>query len=546
MGKLGDIRGQLTDTAGAIRCLHREGLIDVRDPGRFVDLAKGNKTVGPPATVLKHNAHDVPDAPGFTDEHGTLTWRDLDEQANALANTLLAAGLQPGDTVGLMARDSRAVPLALAGTGRAGLRLALMNTGTGRAQFTEVAAREKLDALLYDEEFAEVTADLPADLPRILTWHEPDALVPDGVLTLDEAVASGSRVPPPVPEKWGGMVILTSGTTGLPKGANRAKFSPFASVLLLDRIGFPRDGSMVIVSPLFHSTGFALWSVSTALHNETVVMRRFDAEATLAALAAHRSAGLVAVPTMLHRMIELGPEIIGKYDLSALTTVVVAGSSLSPTLCERFQDAFGEVLYNLYGSTEVGVVAIATPAELRARPGTIDRPPTTSHLALFDDDGRRVGSPNVKARLFARTLAPFQGYTDGRTKAEIDGYMSTGDMAYVDEDGLWFIAGRDDDMIVSGGENLYPLEVENHLATHPTVADVAVIGVDDDEYGTRLRAFIVAAEGAEPDADELRAYVKAHLARYKVPRDVVIVDDLPRNPTGKLVRRLLPTGPLDE
>lgn len=545
MSKIGTVVETLSDTVNAMKVMQKSGAIDLTNPKRFLGAVKGTKTIGPMATVLAHNAADDPDLPAVTDEHGTLTWSEFNAQVNALANTLRAAGLGPGSVVGIIARDHRAIPMALCATGRAGIRLAMMNTGFGGTQFAEVAEREKLEAILYDEEFTDLADTLGDGLTRIVTWVDGDRELHPDARTLDEVVATGDTSLPPEPEQWGGMIILTSGTTGLPKGARRSSFSPFSSALILDRIPLPQRGSMVIVSPLFHSTGFALWAVGLALENQAILMRRFDAEKTLAALAEHRAEVLVAVPTMLHRMVMLGPEVIGKYDLSALRTVVVAGSALSPKLCEQVREAFGDVLYNLYGSTEVAIAAIAQPHELAKAPGTVGRPPVSSYLALFDDDGGRISASNTSGRLFVRNGAPFEGYSDGRNKEVIDGYMSTGDMAYVDDDGLWFIAGRDDDMIVSGGENVYPLEVENLLAEHPDVADIAVIGVDDDEFGTRLRAFVVPAEGVTPDPDELRAHVKAHLARYKVPRDVVMVEDLPRNPTGKLVRRLLPTGPLD-
>ncbi|MFT4085943.1 MAG: AMP-binding protein [Gordonia sp. (in: high G+C Gram-positive bacteria)] len=536
----------LADTVKAMAVMQRAGAIDLTDPKRFLTGVKGTKTIGPMATVLAYNAQDVPDLPGITDEHGTITWKEFDDAANSLANALLDAGLGPGSVIGIVARDHRAIPIALCATGRAGIRLAMMNTGFGATQFAEVAEREKLEAILYDEEFADLADSLPDDLLRIVTWVDGESPARDGVRTLDDVVTETRTSVPPTPDTWGGMIILTSGTTGLPKGARRSSFSPFASALILDRIRLPRRGSQVIVSPLFHSTGYALWAVGMALQNQAVLMRKFNAERTLAALSESRAEVLVAVPTMLHRIVALGPDVIGKYDLSRLHSIVVAGSALSPTLCGDVHDAFGDVLYNLYGSTEVAVAAVAQPAELRRSPGTIGRAPVSSYLALFDDDGRRITEPGVSARLFVRNGAPFEGYSDGRNKEIVDGYMSTGDMAYFDDDGLWFIAGRDDDMIVSGGENVYPLEIENLLAEHPGIADVAVIGVDDDEYGTRLRAFIVAEDGASLDADDLRAHVKSNLARYKVPRDIFFRDELPRNPTGKLVRRELPTGPLDD
>jgi fatty-acyl-CoA synthase len=380
---------------------------------------------------------------------------------------------------------------------------------------------------------------LAPTLPRYLTWVDDGHEAPSGARTIDSLIAEGDRVRPGPPARPGGFVILTSGTTGLPKGAPRTRVSPLISATFVDRIPFPRQGTVVIASPIFHSTGFGMWSISAALANTVVTVRRFDAEATLRAIAEHRAQMLVAVPTMLGRMLALGPEVIGRYDLSSLRAVVVAGSALSPELATRFQDTFGEVLHNLYGSTEVAIAAVARPADLRRAPGTAGRAPVTIDLALFDDDGRRIGAPNVTGRIFVRSGGAFEGYTDGRHKQIIDGYMSTGDIGHFDAEGLLFVDGRDDDMIVSGGENVYPLEVENLLAELPEVDDVAVIGVDDEDFGKRLRAFIVTAPGAALDEHAVKDHVRSNLARFKVPRDVVFLAELPRNPTGKVIRRAL-------
>ncbi|MEO9329440.1 acyl-CoA synthetase [Gordonia aurantiaca] len=541
---VGTVVESVQDAVGALKVLVRSGLLNPTNPKETLTTVKRAKTIGPCGSVVAHGAEEYPDAGAIADEKGELTYGELDAHANALANHLLASGIERGSVIGVIARDHRGLLTTMSAAGKAGLRLAMMNTGFGKTQFVEVAEREKVTAMLYDEEFGDLADALPPAILRIVTWVEGKRPIPDGVRTLEDITATGDTSTPDEPDEWAGLVILTSGTTGLPKGAQRTRLSPFSSALIVDRIPVPRRGSAVIVSPIFHSTGFALWGVAAALGNKAVVMRRFDPEKTLAALAEHRAEMLVAVPTMLHRILALGPETIAKYDTSALRVIVIAGSALSPTLSEAVQDAFGDVLYNLYGSTEVAIASVATPKELRLAPGTVGRPPVTSRLALFDDEGHRIHGTNVRGRLFVRNGAPFEGYTDGRNKEIIDGYMSTGDMARFDEHGLLHIDGRDDDMIVSGGENVYPLEVENLLAEHPDIDDVAVIGVDDDEFGKRLRAFIVAAPHANPTPEDIKAHVKAHLARYKVPRDVVFVDELPRNPTGKLVRRLLPTGPL--
>ena len=541
--------GRLAETLGgglqALKRMHQTGVLDLTRPDKVIAMARANDAYGSQAALIMKVARETPDAPAVADERGMLTFRELDEQSNALADALVhpgpgaAAGLPAGSVVAVLARDHRGLVLAISAAGRAGLRLLMMNTGFAAPQFAEVAARENVRAVLYDAEFEATLRDLPASVPRYLSWVEDGQPPAAGVETMDQLIARGDRKQPPPPQSVGGFIILTSGTTGLPKGAPRVKVSPLASATFIDRIPFPRRGTAVIVSPLFHATGFGMWSVSTALGNQTVLLRRFDPEATLRALAEHRAEMLVAVPTMLHRMVSLGPEVIGRYDLSALRAIVIAGSALSPALSTRVQDAFGDVLYNLYGSTEVAIASIAQPHELRAAPGTAGRPPVGTHIALFDDEGRRVGGPGVRGRVFVRSGVGFEGYTDGRHKQVIDGYMSSGDIGHFDADGLLFIDGRDDDMIVSGGENLYPLEVENLLATIPGVDDVAVIGVPDEDFGTRLRAIVVRADGSTLDAEAVVDHVKANLARYKVPREVLFVDALPRNPTGKLVRRLL-------
>lgn len=531
--------GDAGETLRAVARLHQRGVIDLRRPDRVARMARENRIYGPQAALIMAGARYYPHQAAIADERGVLTYGELDAQSNALADALLARGLTAGSVIGVLARDHRGLVLAISAAGRAGLRLAMMNTGFAKPQFAEVAARENIRAMLHDSEFAELLDALPPTLPRILTWVDEGHTVPAGALTVDRLVDGGDRRQPPAPARPGGFIILTSGTTGLPKGAPRTRVSPLASAMIADRLPFPRRGCVVIVSPIFHSTGFGTWSVATALGNKAVVMRRFDAEATLRAVSEHRAEMLVAVPTMLHRLMALGPEIIGRYDLSALETIAVAGSALSPELATRVQDTFGDVLYNLYGSTEVAVATVAQPHELRLAPGTVGRPPVTCKIALFDDEGRRVTARNVSGRVFVRSGAPFEGYTDGRHKKFIDGYMSTGDMGRIDEHGLLHIDGRDDDMIVSGGENVYPLEVENLLAARPDIDEVSVVGVPDAEFGKRLRACIVPAPGATVSTPDIKAYVKANLARYKVPRDVIIMDELPRNATGKIVRRVL-------
>ncbi|MFQ6329378.1 acyl-CoA synthetase [Nocardia sp. CWNU-33] len=527
------------ETIKAMGVLRARGVSDPRRPVEALRTMKESQIYGPQATLIRHSARIAPNAPGLVDERGELSYRELDEQSTAIARGLQPAGLTEGSVIGVLARDHRGLILAMAAAGKLGVRVALMNTGFAKPQFAEVCAREKVKAVLHDSEFLGLLDALPTDLPRYLTWVDEGTTLPDGAQTLDDLIAANSTEPLPAPSKPGGFVILTSGTTGLPKGAPRSKVTPLATAQMVDRIPFPVRGTQVIVSPIFHSTGLGTYLVASAMTNKVVVRRRFDAEATLKMIADHQAEMLVAVPTMLHRMTELPPEIRAKYDTSSLKCILLAGSALSPELCVKATQVFGPVLYNLYGSTECAVATVANPEDLALAPGTVGRAPITCEVRLYDDNDKQVTGINKTARIFIRSGAPFEGYTDGRHKQIIDGYMSSGDVGHFDEHGLLMVDGRDDDMIVSGGENVFPQEVENLLLERPDVFDAAVVGVDDVEFGKRLRAFVVPEPGRTPDGEEIKTYVKNNLARYKVPREVVFLDDLPRNPTGKLLRRVL-------
>jgi len=307
---------------------------------------------------------------------------------------------------------------------------------------------------------------------------------------------------------------------------------------LFSKIPLKARETTVIAAPMFHSWGFAHFTLALPLASTLVLRRKFDPEDTLRAVAHHRATALAVVPVMLQRMLELGEETIAKYDTSSLKVIAVSGSALPGELATRAMDAFGDVVYNLYGSTEVAWATIATPQDLRAAPGTAGRPPMGTVVKLLDADGREAG-PGEGGRIFVANEMVFEGYTGGGNKEIVRGLMSTGDVGRFDAGGRLFVDGRDDEMIVSGGENVFPREVEDLLADHPEIEEAAVVGVSDDEFGQRLQAFVVLREGGELDEETVKEYVKANLARYKVPREVVFLEQLPRNATGKVLKREL-------
>jgi acyl-coenzyme A synthetase/AMP-(fatty) acid ligase len=289
---------------------------------------------------------------------------------------------------------------------------------------------------------------------------------------------------------------------------------------------------------MFHSWGYGHFTLAMPLASTLVLPRRFDPEGTLRAIAQHRASALAVVPVMLQRILELPDEVIERYDFSCLRVIAASGSALPGELATRVMDVFGDVLYNLYGSTEVAWATIATPADLRAASGGAGRPPLGTVVKLLDGDGREVPM-GERGRIFAANEMVFDGYTGGGGKEIVGGLMSTGDTGHFDAGGRLFVDGRDDEMIVSGGENVFPREVEDLLADHPDVEEAAVIGVEDKEFGQRLKAFVVLREGATLDEEEIKRHVKHNLARYKVPREVVFLDELPRNATGKVLKREL-------
>ncbi|WP_116047473.1 acyl-CoA synthetase [Amycolatopsis palatopharyngis] len=533
------VTAKAAETARSVRVMWEAGLVPFPRLDEGVRSLVAVRKFGPFAGSTQIAARRDSTAVGLVDELGPLTFKQLDLRSNALARAWSERGLAPGSVIAALCRDHRGLVLAMLAAGKLGARLLLMNTGFAKPQLADVAAREKVGALVYDEEFTELLDAVEGEVDRYLAWVEPGQRRDPAIPILDELIASNDDRPIAAPRKPGGFVLLTSGTTGTPKGAPRPQTSPLHSAQFLDRVPLRAGESTYMGAPLFHGTGLSQFILSFALGSKVVMRRRFDPEETLRGVEEHKCTALVLVPTMLQRIVDLDPAILAKYDTSSLRIVFVAGSALSPDLGNRTTDLFGDVVHNLYGSTEVAVATVATPEDWRKAPGTVGRPPVGCHVALYDEKGTRITEPNVTGRVFVGSGLSFGGYTDGRNKEMIDGLLSSGDVGHFDEDGLLFIDGRDDEMIVSGGENVFPIEVENLLVERPDVLEAAVIGVPDKEFGQRLKAFVVAADGAELDAETLRDFVRSNLARYKVPREVAFLDELPRNATGKLLRNKL-------
>ncbi|OBF93621.1 acyl-CoA synthetase [Mycobacterium sp. 852014-52450_SCH5900713] len=512
----------------------RSGGLGWLPPGRIVPALRALKRYGLLGAAPAIAAGRDRDGVALIDERGPLTFGELDERTNALANEWRRRGLGPGAGVAILAGNHRGFLEAVFAAGKCGAFVLLLNTGFGRTQFAETLAREGADLLVYDEEYSAVVGDVRPRLGRIRAWTDTPA--PD---SLDALIERGDPRPPPSSGGRPKIVISTSGTTGTPKGAARSEPHSLIPVGgLLGKVPFRGREVTECCVPLLHSMGFSHAMYAMVLGSTLVLRRHFDARETLASVAAHRASAMIVVPIMLRRILDLGPAALAEHDLSSLRIVFIGGSQLGGALATRALEALGPVVYNMYGSTEVAYATIATPADLTAAPGCVGAVVPGSVVKIFGDDGREV-PPGTPGRIFVGNVLTFEGYTDGGTKESVQGLMSTGDMGHFDSDGRLFIDGRDDEMIVSGGENVYPGEVEEALTQHPGILDAAVVGDTDEEFGQRLRAYLVLRPGATLAEHEVREYVRNRLARFKIPRDVLFVDELPRNAGGKVLKRVL-------
>lgn len=536
MGLGASVAGALADRAFELKVLREAGIIGPVRPDKLVKIGVTFARWGAsPATGAKTTALHYPDETALIDERGSLTFEEVHRRSNAIANAMAQMGIGPGDGVGIMCRNHRGFVEATLAAAKLGASALYLNTAFAGPQLAEVVRREQPKALVYDEEFTGLLEDVDPGVTRIVGWAEGSTSEP----TLDGLIARSSDAdlkPPPEKPRF---VILTSGTTGAPKGAQRSNPDGlFTLAALIDRIPYRRREKMVIAAPLFHSWGllhFAAIGLPTA--STMVLRRRFDPEDTLRAIEDHDAQVLAAVPVMIQRILQLPDETLDRYRLKSLRITSLSGSALPGELAISWMNRFGDNAYNFYGSTEVGQVTIATPSDLRAAPGTAGRPPRGTVVRLLDEDGKEMPQGEV-GRIFAGSEMSFEGYTGGGGKEIVDGLLSTGDMGRFDEQGRLFVDGRDDEMIVSGGENVFPREVEDLLADHEGIEEAAVIGVDDEEFGQRLKAFVVTCNGSLGEED-VKTYVRDNLARYKVPREVVFLEELPRNATGKVLKREL-------
>jgi fatty-acyl-CoA synthase len=529
----------LGDAAFELKVFSEVGVLRPMRPDKLARVAERYIRWGAsPALGSAANAITHPDHVAIIDEAGALTWEETHRRSNALARALRDEGIEMGDGVAIMCRNHRYFIEATMACAKVGAIALYLNTAFAGPQLVDVMEREDPKALIYDQEFGELLSDVKGGLRRYVAWE--DEVDEADETTLEQLISGAERDDDlEAPPEHGRYIILTSGTTGTPKGAQRDQPEGLSSLAaLLSKIPRRHGETIMIGAPLFHSWGFLHFILSLPTVATMVLRPHFDPEDTLRAVAEHRARVLAVVPVMMQRILSLPEEAKRRYDLSSLEVTAASGSSLPGELATKWMDEFGDNLYNLYGSTEVSWASIATPEDMRAAPGTAGRPPRGTVIRIVDEDDKDV-EPGETGRIFVGNQLAFEGYTGGGDKEHLGELLSSGDVGHFDEDGRLFIDGRDDEMIVSGGENVFPREIEDLLADHEGVEEAAAIGVDDEDFGQRLMAFVVKEEGKEVSDEDLKGYVKENLARYKVPREIVFVEELPRNATGKVLKREL-------
>lgn len=493
-----------------------------------------------PSLGITSQMHSISlgDKPALYDRDGMLTWRELDRRSNQAAHLLESRGIGPNDRVALLLRNGREwVELALA-TQKLGVAGVPLNTWAKPKELKATLGGANPKLLVYDTAHAEQVQECaPPGLPLLYVGSAADAI--DGSDPYHQELGRQSTSPPaPFTRDRGSpkVIIHTSGTTGTPKGAARNAAATGISALagLLAVVPYSRDDVIYCPAPLFHSFGLMTFTFATVLGATLVLPEKFDPEDSLRLIEEHRATAASFVPVMMRRIVSLEDEVKSKYDMSSLRIVLASGSVLSEDLRRASVQLFGDVLYDLYGSTEIGWVAIATPDDMRSRPKTVGKPVGDIDVAVFSPDGKKLPQGET-GELYIRSEMLFEGYTSGDAKAEIEGYTSIGDLGRLDDEGYLYVESRSDDMVVVGGENVYPIEVEQVIEDVAGVNEVTVLGLEDDEYGHVLVAFVVGKVSEE----DVRTACKRELASYKVPRRIEVVDELPRTSTGKVLKREL-------
>jgi acyl-CoA synthetase (AMP-forming)/AMP-acid ligase II len=495
-----------------------------------------------PADLIAIHAARTPDRPALIQGDRQLSWRAFHEARNRIANALTAMGMRPAEHAIVYAANSVEYLLASAGARAAGAVAIPMNHRLTAEEVSYILADSGAVAVFVGDSFVPMADAVRASAPGVRDWILIGEERRPWARTLDDVLAAGSSASPAA-AAGGGSMVYTAGTTGKPKGALRRAIDP-ASVMDRLRDLDLADASHVHLAagPLYHSApgGFALYAHFFGC--PVVVMPRFDAEAALEAIARFRCTSTFMAPTLLKRIVDLPLAVRARYDVSSMRAIVMAAAPCPMRVKEQVVEYFGPVLYEFYGSTELGINTILRPEDVLRKPGSCGRAPAGMELAILDEAGQPVPEGEPGELYVRRHPGVFDEYwrkPEATAQMRRGDWYSVGDVAYRDAEGFVYICDRKRDMIISGGVNIYPAEIEDVLHRHPQIEDVAVFGVPDDEWGERVHAAVQPRPGQALTAEDVVGFAREHLAGYKVPRQVSFEREFPRDSAGKLVKRLL-------
>jgi long-chain acyl-CoA synthetase len=500
------------------------------------------------SVILRESARRNPDHPAVVFDGGQLTYAELDAQSDQVARNLVALGLRPGQPVGLQLPNVPEFVACLYGVLKAGGFAIPMNTLNKAPEIEYFLSFAGADVLITDAASADEAAKGAAAAGAQHVFVRGGGDVADGARDLTELFSGddASTAPYVATEPTDTAVLLyTSGTTGKPKGVKLMHFQLFMNAdAHRHSFGMGPDSVIVAVMPLFHALGLSGILNATVLAGGTVrLLAKFDPTRVLQVVEQDRATILHGVPTMYHALLN-HPER-ERYDLSSLTTCGSAGSAIAAELLDQIEKALGVVIIEMYGLTESGPLATANLPDDR-KPYSVGKPIWGAEMQIWDDDGHQLprGRENI-GEIVLRGHLTMGGYLNNEAataEAFQGGWLHTGDLGYVDEDGFLFIVDRKKELIIRGGYNVYPREVEEVLYQHPAVLECAVVGKPDQRLGEEVAAFVSLRVGFTPGPEDLIAFVKERVAAYKYPRTVTFLPDLPKGPTGKILKRNLLGG----
>jgi acyl-CoA synthetase (AMP-forming)/AMP-acid ligase II len=512
-----------------------------------------------PDDILSMYAQSQPDKPGVIDDKpdGTVvtwTYAELEAQANRVANLLLSLGVSPGTKVLWCGPNSPEIVAVMSAARKIGAVAVPLNYRLTPEEALYVINHSDAEIAYVDCEHAPMFAALRDRLEKvrhIIAVGGPDPGTrdgtPAGMLTGADIAAAPAEAPDVGDAAGpGGTMIYTSGTTGKPKGAVRGG-APDVEVLgaLLNLLGYRPDDVYITSGPLYHSGPGAFMGIGLLFGQTIVVQRKFDAEDWLRLVDKYKVSSTFSAPALVRMICALPAEVKNRYDRSSMRVMIANAAPWSYALKQQYVADFPpESLFEVYGSTELGVDTVLLPKDQMRKPGSCGQPAPGIEIALFDDDGNEVTGtgPDHAGEVFVRSKGVFDAYhkNDASYKSNSRGdFHTVGDVAYWDDEGYLYICDRKTDMIISGGMNIYPAEIEAALEQHPEIYDVAVFGIPSDEWGEVVHATVVRSPGSSLTREQVMAFAREHLASYKVPRSVDFTGELPRTGSGKLLKRQL-------